>query len=173
MKDRIQVVADILMGAAYADSNLAGDERASVKQLLSNVLQTESLPMDLAFHLEEFSPTAFDLDKAAAAFAKDDDETKRRLLELVAAVHAADHEFDLAEDEYLHRLGEALGLPHSAYKDMIVSVVEEVHLGEDLEPVRFAEEDAEARPPMPPPPGVTRAKKGGGKPAGNANSSDS
>ena len=147
------------MGAAYADQNLAGDERASVKDLLCNVLQTETLPMDLDFHIEEFSPNAFDLKQAAAAFLNDGAETKRRLLELVAAVHAADHEFDLAEDEYLHRLGEALGLPHSAYKDMIVSVVEEVDLGNDLQQVRFAEEDAAARPPMPPPPGVSRVKE--------------
>ena len=159
MKERIRVVADILMGAAYADQNLAGDERASVRELLSNLLETENLPMDLDFHISEFAPQNFDLKQAAATFADADFETKRRLLELVAAVHAADQEFDLAEDEYLHRLGEALGLPHSAYKDMIVSVVDEVHLDDGLQPVRFAEEDADARPPMPPPPGVTRAQK--------------
>lgn len=158
MKDRIQIVADILMGAAYADQTLAGDERASVRELLRNLLETDSLPMDLDFHIDEFSPQRFDLNQAAGAFASDSDETKRRLLELVAAVHGADQEFDLAEDEYLHRIGEALGLPHSAYKDMIVSVVDEVHLADDLKTVRFAEEDAQARPPMPPPPGANRAR---------------
>lgn len=146
------------MGAACADQNLAGDERNAVRQLLKSLLETDALPMDLDFHIDEFSAKSFDLKQAAAVFAQDTAETKRRLLELVAAVHGADHEFDLAEDEYLHRLGEALGLPHSAYKDMIVSVVDEVHLADDLSQVRFAEEDAEARPPMPPPPGAKRAK---------------
>ncbi|MDX2023953.1 MAG: TerB family tellurite resistance protein [Deltaproteobacteria bacterium] len=158
MKDRIEHVADILMAAAYADQHLAGDERAAVRQLLKQLLDAETLPMDLDFRIDEFAAGTFDLKKAAAVFVNDPPEVKRHLLELVAAIHAADQEFDLAEDEFVHRLGEALGLPHSSYKDMIISVVDEVDLAEGLDEVRFAAEDAEARPPMPPPPGSKRAK---------------
>lgn len=158
VKDRIEHVADILMGAAYADQHLAGDERTAVRQLLRQLLDAETLPMDLDFRIDEFTANTFDLTKTAAVFANDAPEIKRHLLELVAAIHAADQEFDLAEDEFVHRLGEALGLPHSAYKDMIISVVDEVDLAEGLDEVRFAAEDAEARPPMPPPPGSKRAK---------------
>lgn len=156
MKDRIEDVADLLMGAAYADAHLAGDERSAVKQLLKHLLDEDALPMDLDFRIEEFTPATFNLQKTADVFANDTPEVKRHLLELVAAIHAADQEFDLAEDEFVHRLGEALGLDHSAYKDMIISVVDEVDLADGLDEVRFAAEDAEARPPMPPPPGSKR-----------------
>lgn len=145
------------MGAAYADQHLEGEERNVVRQLLRNLLGRESLPMDLDFRIDEFTPSRFDLAAAATLFRDDPEATKRHLLDLVAAVHGADQEFDLAEDEFVHDLGEALGLPHSAYKDMIVSVVDEVHLVEGLQAVRFAAEDASARPPMPPPPGARRA----------------
>lgn len=156
MKDRIETVADLLMGAAYADQHLAGDERLAVKQLLRNLLGGEALPMDLDFRIDEFDGATFDLQATADVFANDTPAVKRNLLELVAAIHAADQEFDIAEDEFVHRLGEALGLPHSAYKDMIVSVIDEVDLAEGLDEVRFAAEDAEMRPPMPPPPGSKR-----------------
>ena len=156
MKDRIETVADLLMGAAYADQHLAGAERLAVKQLLRNLLGGEALPMDLDFRIDEFDGATFDLQATADVFANDTPAVKRNLLELVAAIHAADQEFDIAEDEFVHRLGEALGLPHSAYKDMIISVIHEVDLAEGLDEVRFAAEDAEARPPMPPPPGSKR-----------------
>ena len=156
MKDRIETVADLLMGAAYADQHLAGDERLAVKQLLRNLLGGEALPMDLDFRIDEFDGATFDLQATADLFANDTPAVKRNLLELVAAIHAADQEFDIAEDEFVHRLGEALGLPHSAYKDMIISVIDEVDLAEGLDEVRFAAEDAETRPPMPPPPGSKR-----------------
>jgi len=158
VKDRIEDVADILMGAAYADQHLAGDERSAVKQLLKHLLDEDSLPMDLDFRIEEFTPDGFDLEKTAKVFVNDTPEVKRHLLELVAAIHAADQEFDVAEDEFVHKLGEALGLPHSAYKDMIISVIDEVDLADGLDEVRFAAEDAEARPPMPPPPGSKRGR---------------
>jgi uncharacterized tellurite resistance protein B-like protein len=128
MKDRIPIVADILMGAAHADAHLHGEERASVQRLLRQVLGSETVPMDLAFRLDEFDPATFDLGEAAAAFAADPPENKRRLLELVSAVHGADQEYDLSEDEYVHRLGAALGLGEDSYRDLAVTVLEEIDL---------------------------------------------
>ena len=119
MKDRLPIVADILMGAAHADSHLHGDEKAAVQRLLRQLLGGEALPMDLAF----------DLGEAAAAFTGETPENKRRLLELVSAVHAADQEYDLSEDEFVHRLAGALGLAEESYRDLAVTVVEEIDLG--------------------------------------------
>ena len=93
------MVADILMGAAHADSPLHGDEQAAVRRLLRQLLGGEALPMDIEFHIDEFEVSKFDLGEAAAAFAGDPPENRRRLLELVSAVHGADPEYDLAEDE--------------------------------------------------------------------------
>jgi uncharacterized tellurite resistance protein B-like protein len=132
MKDRIPIVADILMAAAHADSHLHGEERNAVRRLLRQVLGGGALPMDLEFRIDEFDPKGFDLGEAGAAFAGDPPETRRRLLELVSAVHAADQEYDLSEDEFVQRLGAALGLPEDSYSDLAATVIDEI----DLSPLR-------------------------------------
>jgi uncharacterized tellurite resistance protein B-like protein len=139
MKDRLPLVADILMDAAHADNTLEGEEKAAVKRLLREVLEAPTLPMDLDFRIEEFLPERFDLKVAAAAFANESPQIKRRLLELCAAVHAADGEIDFSEDEQLRRVAEALGLPTESYDDMLVTVVEEIDLGEDLDRLRYGD----------------------------------
>ena len=132
MKDRIQLVADILMAAAHADAHLHGEERSSVRRLLRQVLGESAVPMDLDFRVDEFDPATFDLGEAAAQFAGDPPENKRRLLELVSAVHGADQEYDLSEDDFVRQLGAALGLTEDSYRDLAATVVEEI----DLEPLR-------------------------------------
>jgi uncharacterized tellurite resistance protein B-like protein len=132
MKDRIPIVADILMAAAHADDHLHGAERTEVRRLLRQVLGSEALPMDLDFRIDEFKVESFDLGEAAEAFASDPPENKRRLLELVSAVHAADEEYDLKEDAFVGQLGAALGLPEESYRDLAVTVIEEI----DIEPLR-------------------------------------
>ncbi|HXU80395.1 MAG TPA: TerB family tellurite resistance protein [Polyangia bacterium] len=128
MKDRIPLVADILMGAAYADSHFHGEEKNAVRRLLRQVLGGAALPMDLEFRIDEFDAAAFDLGETAAAFASEPLETRRRLLELVSAVHAADQEYDLSEDDYVHRLAAALGVGEAHYRDLAVTVIEEIDL---------------------------------------------
>ena len=139
MKDRLPLVADILMDAAHADNTLEGEEKAAVKRLLREVLEAPTLPMDLDFRIEEFSPEKFDLEKTAAAFADEPPAIKRRLLELCAVVHAADGEIDFTEDEQLRRVAAALGLPAESYDDMVLTVLEEIDLGEDLDRLRYGD----------------------------------
>src|SRR5260221_9049786 len=140
MKDRLPLVADLLMDAAHADDTLEGEEKVAVKRLLREILEAPALPMDLDFRIEEFSPERFDLAATAAAFASEPPAIKRRLLELCAAVHAADGEIEFSEDEQLRRVAEALGLPPESYDDMVVTVIEEIELGEDLDRLRYGDE---------------------------------
>ncbi len=140
MKDRIESVADLLMGAAYADNNLEGAEKRTIKDLLCDLLGEDELPMAVGFRLDGFAPKAFDVKKTASVFAKDSADSKRKLLQLVAAVHDADDEYDLAEDEYLVALAKALGVPDKDYRDLALEIVEETDLGEAFEEVRFADE---------------------------------
>jgi uncharacterized tellurite resistance protein B-like protein len=137
MKDRLPLVADLLMEAAHADNRLEGEEKEAVKGLLAGILEVPTLPMDLAFRIDEFDAKAFDRGAATKAFAGDPPELKKRLLELIAAVHAADGEIDFAEDDHLRAVGAALGLPDDAYKELVVDVVEEVDLGDDLDRLRY------------------------------------
>ena len=137
MKDRLPLVADLLMEAAHADNRLEGEEKEAVKQLLAGILEVPNLPMDLAFRIDEFDAKSFDRDATTKAFAGDPPELKKRLLELIAAVHAADGEIDFAEDAHLRAVGEALGLPADSFKDLVVDVVEEIELGDDLDRLRY------------------------------------
>ena len=139
MKDRLPLVADLLMDAAHADSALEGTEKAAVKRLLRELLESPTLPMDLDFRIEEFAPEKFDLGATAAAFVNEPPAIKRRLLELCAAVHAADGEIEFSEDEQLRRVAQALGLPPESYDDMVLTVLEEIELGEDLDRLRYGD----------------------------------
>jgi uncharacterized tellurite resistance protein B-like protein len=139
MKDRLPLVADLLMDAAHADDRLEGEEKVAVKRLLRDVLEAPTLPMDLDFRIEEFVPERFDLATTAAAFVNEPPALKRRLLELCAAVHASDGEIEFSEDAQLRRVAQALGLPPESYDDMLVTVIEEIDLGEDLERLRYGD----------------------------------
>lgn len=130
MRDRIEVVGDLLMGAAYADQQLVGKEGETVRRLLCDVLQSQTLPDALEAQLQAFSGTDFDLAAAAKAFAGDTVAVKRRILQMVAAVHEADEELDLDEDAFLKRLAVALALAPDLYKDLVLEVeVEELRSG--------------------------------------------
>jgi uncharacterized tellurite resistance protein B-like protein len=127
------------MDAAYADDHLEGEEKMAVKRLLREILDVQTLPMDLDFRIEEFDPKKFDRSQTLAAFAKDPKDLKKRLVELVAAVHASDGEIDFAEDAQLRAVGEGLGLPAEEFQELVVDIVEEVDLGEDLDRLRYGD----------------------------------
>jgi uncharacterized tellurite resistance protein B-like protein len=140
MKDRLPLVADLLMDAAHADEQLHGEEKPAVRRLLRELLDAPALPMDVDFRIEEFDPARFDLAATTAAFIADPPEVKRRLLELVGAVHAADGEIEFAEDAQLRRVATALGLTEEQYGDLVVDIVEEIdvaEIGEDIDRVRY------------------------------------
>jgi uncharacterized tellurite resistance protein B-like protein len=109
MQDRIVTICDLLLGAAYADDVFHDKEAETLTTLLSKLIEGE-LPAGLKARIEHFDPEGFDLEEAARSFADDSEEDKVKLLELIAAIHAADDEFDFAEDEYLRKVGAALGL---------------------------------------------------------------
>ena len=56
LPDRLPLVADLLMDAAYADDHLEGEEKMAVKRLLREILDVQTLPMDLDFRIDEFDP---------------------------------------------------------------------------------------------------------------------
>jgi uncharacterized tellurite resistance protein B-like protein len=137
--DRLPLVADLLMDAAYADDRLEGEEKAAVKRLIREILDVPALPMDLDFRIEEFNPKQFDRATTLARFADDPKDLKHRLLELIAAVHASDGEIDFAEDAQLRAVGAGLGLAPEDFQSMVVEVVEEIDLGEDLDRLRYGD----------------------------------
>lgn len=139
MQDRIELVADILMGAAYTDNHLHGDEKAAINELLKGLIKEPSLPEKLRARIEAFSPKSFDLEAVAEAFARDTTEQKRALLQLVVAVNDADQEYDLDEDQYLRKVAFAIGLDRQHFADLVLDIVEEPDLEQGLHDIRFIE----------------------------------
>jgi tellurite resistance protein len=120
VRDRIAVIVDLFLGAAHADGRFVSDEKEAVRRLLSELILREPLPEELETQIQRFRPELFSLARSAADFALDPPMNKRRLLELTAQVCMADGEFDLAEDDYLHALAQALGMHPADYGDIVL-----------------------------------------------------
>ena len=132
--ERHVLIAQVLMGAAHADAEIHGREHETVTSLLELATGRKLLPLEIGEALRDFDPERFDLPGTIAALGLESDADKRHLLELVAAVHDADDVLDLAEDAYLRRVAELLGLPAGAYADLVVDEVRISWAGEALIP---------------------------------------
>lgn len=115
---RLSVVTDLLLGAAHADTKLAGQEAATVRQLLRQLTTDAGLLAACEARFSTFSKAKLDVTKAAAQFNADPVVTKRQLLELIARVTMADDELDIDEDAYLQSVAKALGMQAEEYSDL-------------------------------------------------------
>jgi uncharacterized tellurite resistance protein B-like protein len=114
-------IADLLIGAAYADQRFTGQEREKIKEMLMEL--SGGIPKEVLEHIRGFDAKAFDAAQTAGAFRESPALTKRRLLELIAAVHEADEELDLDENEYLIAVAKALGMSEADYKDLRLEII--------------------------------------------------
>jgi len=141
----LMAVADILLGAAYADGTGDGSEILAVRDLLKEITGAKDLAPELEKRVSTFSVKSFDLEKSAKAFKDGAKITPRRVLELCATIRDADEEHDLAEDDYIKAVGKALGMKESDYKDLTLDY--------DVEEVKAAFAGTASKPPPPPPKG--------------------
>jgi uncharacterized tellurite resistance protein B-like protein len=117
---KIELLADLFLGAAFSDNRFSPDERAFVRQLLADLLCVPRIPDWLDKRIDAFDYKRFDLGEAAQAFIAQPPMSKRRLLELVAKVNHSDGVLDLAEDDYLRDLAVNLGVPSGDYRDLVL-----------------------------------------------------
>ena len=110
MDDRIEAVCDLLMGAAYADNLLHDKEKQVVTDFLGSLLPDGEVTDELLERIGSFSPDGFELGDVLSQFADDSEEERKKLLEVVAAVHSADEEYDLDEDEFITSVAAGLSL---------------------------------------------------------------
>lgn len=126
------ILADLLMGAAYADDHFDGREGEVVREKLAAWLDVDELPNTIESRLDSFDHTTFDLSVTVSLLGIDDAKTARKVLELVAAVHDADDVTDLDEDAYLKELASALGVPEEDYADLQLEVLSVEDLREGI-----------------------------------------
>lgn len=144
VRDRIGTITQLFLGALYSDRRCLDTEKKAVRRLLSDLIVRPELPAEIEALIDDFDVDKFDLDAVARDFASDPPMNRRRLLELIAQLCMADGELDLDEDEYLHRLARALGMPPSEYEDLVLDY--ETHeLRKSFEMLRISSLDL--RPP--------------------------
>lgn len=125
INDRIFPLCELLLGAAYADSQLHKLEMIEVRSLLTEL--AGELRVEVEACIASFEPDKFDMKTTAGFFRGDSEEDRQKLLLLASTVIEADDEIDLAENEYLCELASALALPDSALKGLTVDIeIEEV-----------------------------------------------
>ncbi len=149
MRERVELIADLLMGAAYADKLLEQRELDKVKKLLLELTGKPALAPGLEARLQHFEPSKLDVRLTVEEIGLKSDLEKRRLLELITAVHDADEVWDFDEDLYLRGVAAALGVPDAAISDL---AVEELHIeaiGEALLPPPLPKPSTP--PPLPKP----------------------
>jgi uncharacterized tellurite resistance protein B-like protein len=125
VRDRIGPIIELFLGAMFADHRFADEEKLAVTRMLCDLICLPELPPELAQRIADFDPEKFDLMASASDFASDPPMKRRRLLELVAQLCVSDGELDLEEDDYLHRLANALGMEPSEYEDIVLDY--EIH----------------------------------------------
>ncbi|WAS91959.1 TerB family tellurite resistance protein [Nannocystis punicea] len=123
MKQHIETITQLLLGAAYADKRLSGAEITRIRSLVSTLLGGAEVPESLLRQINTFSPAAFNVQQVASGLDDLSPEDKRKLLELVASVNDADEELDLAEDIYLRTVAAALGLAQEEYSDLTLEIL--------------------------------------------------
>ena len=107
---RALALADILLGAGHADSNLETDEKIILGAMLMKVLGVTELPAEVKAHMDAFHPDQLNLVDACARLGLATERDKKSLLKVVADIVKADATIDKAEKGYVQRLGKALGL---------------------------------------------------------------
>lgn len=140
--DQLPHLTDVLMAGAHADDTLDGREVEAVEKLLVSLIKdADELPEGLAKRIKEFDPGGFDLKRTTYALGELTKEQRRAVLEMLSDLAEADEEIDLAEDEFLRSVAEAMGSKPEELEGLTV----EVELVANPSPSRRA-------PPPPPPP---------------------
>jgi uncharacterized tellurite resistance protein B-like protein len=125
MKQHVETITQLLLGAAYADKRLAGAEVTRIRAILTQILGGSALDPRHEEALASFNPAAFNVHASAASLQGLDSRDKRTLLELIASVNDADDELDLAEDTYLRNVALGFGVPESEFTDLALEVLAE------------------------------------------------
>lgn len=120
-------LADLLLAFAHADNRLDGREVQAVRTLLGKQLKADDeLPEELASRIDAFDIKTFDLDATVKGLGTLTKEHKRAVLEMLSEVGESDDEIDFAEDEFLRKVGDAIGASAEELKGLLVEIVFEL-----------------------------------------------
>ncbi len=125
MKEHIDTITDLLLGAAYADKRLEGDELSAITKMVCKLLSVDDLPAAQSAQISGFNPAKFDVAGAGAALSSLTDADKTKVLELIASVNESDEVIDFDEDAYLRKVAAALGLGEEVIGEHTIEILSE------------------------------------------------
>ncbi len=125
MREHIDTITDLLLGAAYADKRLEGKELAAIRSMVAKLMGTPAPPPSQEDRIRGFNPAKHDAKAAAESIASLSLANKRRVIDLVASVTESDDEIDFAEDAYLRKVAEGLGLAEEEIAGLTIEILEE------------------------------------------------
>jgi uncharacterized tellurite resistance protein B-like protein len=128
MKQHVETITNLLLGAAYADKRLEGNEVDAIHAILNKILGTTELPAERKAQIKGFNPARFDVGANTAKMQVASAEDKRKVLELIATVNDSDDELDLDESEYLKKVALGMGLQESSFADLTIEVLDDDEL---------------------------------------------
>ena len=120
--DQIKRIADILMGAAYADGSLDGVELKTVVTILSS-LMGGAIPTEVKTHLGAFRTEKFDLPRTCEGLELAGPKDRKGLLALVAKITEADEIHDLDESAYIRRVATHIAASPDEWRGLTVEIV--------------------------------------------------
>ncbi len=127
---KLNLVGQILMGAAYADGERDGRELAVITQVLSRLSGGGAIFEEVLTHLRAFDVAGFDVVATCQRLRLSTPRDRRGLLSLVAKVTDADEIHDLREDAYIKLVAEAIGAQPEEYADLTVDILSIEEIGE-------------------------------------------
>jgi len=124
LREHIDTITDLLLGAAYADKRLEGQELDAIRSMVATLMGESSLPADQEARIKAFNPAKHDVTAAAGSLSGLSNEHKHTVVELVASVTESDDEIDFAEDAYVRKVAEGLGLSDEEIASLTIEVLE-------------------------------------------------
>mgnify|MGYP000852361504 CR=1 FL=1 len=124
--EQIKCVLDLLLAAAAADGHTDAEERAQVRRLVQQLGRFSDQDLtELENHQWSFEPGAFELERAIRGLGQLSVEEKRAVIALLEEVESADGIIDMQEEEFILRVGRALGLAEDEIQELAIRIEEE------------------------------------------------
>lgn len=145
--NQLKALESVLLGAAYADGDLAREESEAIDLVVEALSGDEDLGFELFLHRSTFDPATFQLEQACAELDLKTPQERRFVLKLVARITDSDKVHDVDESAYIVQVARALGAAWQEYADLVVEVVDD---GQPGGPPPMPHPKKRVPPPPPP-----------------------
>ncbi|MFO0746384.1 MAG: TerB family tellurite resistance protein [Myxococcota bacterium] len=102
-------LAELMLGAAYADGKATWPERSALASVLSGFFGHKDLPPVVSARIQTFDPKTFDVEATVKRVTVRTAEDRTQLLGLLSRVTDADARLNRGEEDYLRKVAALIG----------------------------------------------------------------